>query len=86
DDLRKKNVMLEEENTELKMKIGQLMEENGLLRRQIISKTQFEVQNDGLKKELDFLREENRNLRLSISRFVDRMDRHVSDFETNTTE
>ncbi|XP_027337886.1 uncharacterized protein LOC113851567 [Abrus precatorius] len=83
DDLTKKNVMLGEENTELKMKIGQVMEENELLRRQ---NTQFQEQNSDLKKELDLLREESRILRMSISTFLDRMDRHVLDFETNSTE
>lgn len=86
DELRKKNVMLEEANVELKMKIGHVMEENGLLRRQILSNTQLEEQNAELKKELDLLREENRILRQSISSFVGRMDRYVLDFETNATE
>ncbi|TKY63630.1 hypothetical protein E2542_SST13508 [Spatholobus suberectus] len=85
-DLRKKNVKIEEENAELKVKIEQVMGENELLRRQILSNTQFEEQNAELKKELDLLREENRILKLSISSFVDRMDRHVLDFETNATE
>ncbi|KAK7349701.1 hypothetical protein VNO77_07281 [Canavalia gladiata] len=86
DALRKKNVMLEVENAELKMKIGLVTEENELLHKQILSNTQFKEQNADLKKELDLLREENTILRLSISRFVDRMDRHVLDFETNATE
>ncbi|RDX69472.1 Protein MAIN-LIKE 2, partial [Mucuna pruriens] len=86
DDLRQKNGMLEEEKAELKMKISQVMEENELLRRQVLSNTQFEEQNVELRKELDLLREENRILRLSISSFVDRMDRHVLDFESNATE
>ncbi|XP_061370761.1 protein MAIN-LIKE 1-like isoform X2 [Gastrolobium bilobum] len=85
DDLRKKSVMLEEENAQLKMKIGQVMEENELLRRQILSNTQFEEQNAELKKELDFLREELRILRLSESSFLDRMDRHILDYETDAT-
>lgn len=75
--------MLEEENTELKMKFGQLMEENGLLRKQIMSSTQLEEQNNELKRELDLLREQNRILNLSISSFVAQMDKHVLDFETN---
>ena len=78
--------MLEEENVELKKKIDQVMEENGLLRMQISSNEQFEEQNAELKKELDILREENRILRLSISSFVDRIDRHILDFETNASE
>ncbi|KAG5071040.1 Protein MAIN-LIKE 2 [Glycine max] len=86
DDIRKKNVMLEVKNTELKMKIDLVMEENELLRTQILSNTRFEEQNAELKKELDLLREENRILRLSISDFADRIDRHVLDFESNATE
>ena len=62
------------------------MEENELLRTQILSNTQFEEQNAELKKELDLLREENRILRLSINSFLDRMDRHILDFESNATE
>ncbi|KAH1068496.1 hypothetical protein GYH30_006166 [Glycine max] len=86
DDIRKRNVMLEVKNTELKMKIDLVMEENELLRTQILSNTRFEEQNAELKKELDLLREENRILRLSISDFADRIDRHVLDFESNATE
>lgn len=67
------------------MKLDQLMEENELLRTQILSNIQFEEQNDELKKELDLLREENRILRLSLSSFLDRMDGHILDFESNTT-
>ncbi|XP_017440942.1 protein MAINTENANCE OF MERISTEMS isoform X2 [Vigna angularis] len=85
DDIRQKNVTLQEENAEFKMKLGQLMEENELLRTQILSNIQFEEQNDELKKELDLLREENRILRLSLSSFLDRMDGHILDFESNTT-
>ncbi|XP_057458460.1 protein MAINTENANCE OF MERISTEMS-like [Lotus japonicus] len=76
DDIRKKNVLLEEENAVLKMKISQLM----------ISNTQVEEQNAELNKERDFLREENRTLRLLISDFVARMDRHDLDLETNAIE
>ncbi|XP_020234093.1 uncharacterized protein LOC109814143 isoform X3 [Cajanus cajan] len=82
DDLRKENGMLEEENSELKMKIGQVMEENELLRRQVLSNTQFEEQNAELKKELDLLREEIRNLRLSTdsyAEFADRVHRNILD-------
>ncbi|KHN14505.1 Serine/threonine-protein phosphatase 7 long form like [Glycine soja] len=86
DDITKKNVMLEVENTELKMKIDQVMEENELLYTQILSNTRFEEQNNELKKELDLLREENRILRLSISSFADRIDRHILDFESNATK
>lgn len=68
--------MLEEENAVLKMKISQLM----------ISNTQVEEQNAELNKERDFLREENRTLRLLISDFVARMDRHDLDLETNAIE
>jgi len=68
------------------VKTDQLMEENELLRTQILSNTQFEEQNAELKKELDLLREENRILRLSINSFLDRMDRHILDFESNATE
>lgn len=68
------------------MKIDQLTEENELLRTQILSHTQFEEQNAELKKELDLSREENRILRLSLSSFLDRMDRHILDFESNATE
>lgn len=70
----------------MKVKTDQLMEENELLRTQILSNTQFEEQNAELKKELDLLREENRILRLSINSFLDRMDRHILDFESNATE
>jgi len=62
------------------------MEENELIRTQILSNIQFEEQNAELKKELDLLREENRILRLSLSSFLDRMDRHILDFESNATE
>ncbi|KAK7390221.1 hypothetical protein VNO78_25520 [Psophocarpus tetragonolobus] len=86
DDLRRKNVMLEEENTELKIKINQVMRENELFRTQILSNTQFEEQNSELKKELDSLREENRILRLSISSFADRIDRHIFDLESNAAD
>ncbi|KAL2337598.1 hypothetical protein Fmac_012044 [Flemingia macrophylla] len=82
DDLRKKNGMLEEENSELKIKIGQVMEENELLRRQILSNTQFEEQNVELKKELELLREEIRNLRLSTdsyAEFADRVHKNILD-------
>jgi len=68
------------------VKIDQLTEENELLRTQILSHTQFEEQNAELKKELDLSREENRILRLSLSSFLDRMDRHILDFESNATE
>ena len=78
--------MLEVKNTELKMKIDQVMEENELLYTQILSNTRFEEQNAELKKELDLLREENRILRLSISSFADRIDRHILDFESNATK
>lgn len=70
----------------MKVKIDQLTEENELLRTQILSHTQFEEQNAELKKELDLSREENRILRLSLSSFLDRMDRHILDFESNATE
>ncbi|XP_027906754.1 protein MAINTENANCE OF MERISTEMS-like isoform X2 [Vigna unguiculata] len=86
DVIRQKNVTLQEENTELKVKLDQLMEENELIRTQILSNIQFEEQNAELKKELDLLREENRILRLSLSSFLDRMDRHILDFESNATE
>ncbi|CAL0306300.1 unnamed protein product [Lupinus luteus] len=86
DDLRKKNVMLEEEIVELKMKVDHVMEENRDLRRQIQLNTQLEYQNAELKKELDLLREENRSLLQSIGSFGDRLERHILDFETNATE
>lgn len=70
----------------MKVKLDQLMEENELIRTQILSNIQFEEQNAELKKELDLLREENRILRLSLSSFLDRMDRHILDFESNATE
>lgn len=69
----KKNIMLEEETTELKKKIAQLVEEHT-------------IREDELKQELESLRKENRLLRLSISRFADQLDRHILDFETNTSE
>ncbi|KAE9603176.1 hypothetical protein Lal_00018684 [Lupinus albus] len=86
DDLRKKNVMLEEEIVELKMKVGLVMEENRHLHIQIQLNTQLEDQNASLKKELDLLREENRSLLQSIGSFGDRLERHIFDFETNATE
>lgn len=84
-DLRKENGMLEE-ITELKMTLGQVMEENELLRGQVLSMTQLEKHNAELKKELDLLREENRNLKMSIRSFGDRLEQHILDFESNATE
>ncbi|KAK7260130.1 hypothetical protein RIF29_25920 [Crotalaria pallida] len=77
DDLKKKNIGLEVEIAELKIKVGHLMEENGLLLKQIQTNTQLEEQNAELKKELDLLREENRILRLSRDSFCDAMDRNI---------
>ncbi|XP_073225841.1 uncharacterized protein [Cicer arietinum] len=82
DDLRKKNIMLEEENTELKMKISQLMEEFEVLHRQNIENIQVKKQNDELKQELNILREENR----SLSSFAAQIELHIKDYQTSTNE
>lgn len=74
--------MLEEENTELKMKISQLMEEFEVLHRQNIENIQVKKQNDELKQELNILREENR----SLSSFAAQIELHIKDYQTSTNE
>ncbi|CAJ2655510.1 unnamed protein product [Trifolium pratense] len=58
DDLRKKNIMLEEEITELKLKISQQNEENGVLRRENLSNIQLKKENDELKLKISQQNEE----------------------------
>ncbi|KAF7825421.1 Protein MAIN-LIKE 2 [Senna tora] len=87
DDLRKRLFAIsEEENVDLKDKVSQLMEENSVLRRQVLSNSQYEAQNAELKKELDMLREENRGLRHLINYHVNQLDRHILFAETNEAE
>ncbi|XP_058729390.1 uncharacterized protein LOC131601554 [Vicia villosa] len=78
-DLRKKNIMLEEENAELKLKINQQMEEIGVLRRENLSKTQLEKENDELKQELDILKN-------NLNGFADQIERHIKDYQTDAIE
>lgn len=84
--MRRRLLVSEEENIELKEKISQLMEENRLLQRQVSINSQSEVQNADLKKELDIMREENQVLRLLINNYVTRMERHILYAETSETE
>lgn len=78
-DLRKKNIMLEEENAELKQKISKQMEEIGVLRRENLSKTQLEKENDELKQELDILKN-------NLNGFANQIERHIKDYQTDAIE
>ncbi|CAI8584142.1 unnamed protein product [Vicia faba] len=78
-DLRKKNIMLEEENAELKLKISQQMEEIGVLRRENLSNTQLKKENDELKQELDILKN-------NLNGFANQIERHIKEYQTDAIE
>ncbi|KAI5391479.1 hypothetical protein KIW84_076338 [Lathyrus oleraceus] len=78
-DLRKKNIMLEEEITELKLKISQQMEEIGVLRRENLSKTQLKKENDELKQEVDILKH-------NLYGFAGQLERYMKDCQSDAIE
>ncbi|CAK8575158.1 unnamed protein product [Lathyrus sativus] len=78
-DLRKKNIMLEEEITELKLKISQQMEEIGVLRRENLSNAQLKAENDELKQELDILKS-------NLNGFADQTERGIMEFLSDAIE
>ena len=67
--------MLEEKNMELEMEIYELRRENGLLRNHMLSGSQFEGNDEQLKREMDELRRENQNLSMSANNLVVRLEK-----------
>lgn len=71
--------MLEEEITELKLKISQQMEEIGVLRRENLSKTQLKKENDELKQEVDILKH-------NLYGFAGQLERYMKDCQSDAIE